>query len=180
MQSVKHRRRHDDRGAVLVVVKDRDFHPLLQLRFDLEALGRLDVLKIDAAEGRLQRRHHFDDALDLVGGDLDVEHVDAGEFLEQDRLAFHHRLGGERPDIAEAEHGGAVRHDADEIRARGKLSRRRRVGRDRLAGRRDAGRIGEREIALVAERFGRLDFEFSRPRRAVVDERPRPQVVGNR
>ena len=41
--------------------------------------------------------------------DLDVEHVDAGELLEQDRLALHHGLGGERPDIAEAEHGGAVR-----------------------------------------------------------------------
>ena len=40
--------------------------------------------------------------------DLDVEDVDAGELLEQHRLAFHHRLGGERADIAEAEHGRAV------------------------------------------------------------------------
>ena len=36
--------------------------------------------------------------------DLDVEHVDAGEFLEQHRLAFHHRLGRERADGAEPEH----------------------------------------------------------------------------
>ena len=49
--------------------------------------------------------------------DLDVEDVDAGEFLEQDRLAFHHRLGGQRADIAEAEHGGAVGDHGDEIGA---------------------------------------------------------------
>ena len=62
-----------------------------------------------------------DHVIDVVRVDLDVEHVDAGEFLEQDRLAFHHRLAGERADIAEAEHGGAVRDDRDEIGARGQL-----------------------------------------------------------
>ena len=81
------------------------FMRCLQPRLDLEAFRRLDVLEIDAAEGRLQRRDDVDDAVDLVGVDLDVEHVDAGEFLEQDRLALHHRLAGERADIAEPEHG---------------------------------------------------------------------------
>ena len=51
--------------------------------------------------------------------DLDVEDVDAGEFLEQHRLAFHHRLGGERADIAEAEHGRAVGDHADQVGAAG-------------------------------------------------------------
>ena len=53
--------------------------------------------------------------------DLDVEDVDAGEFLEQHRLAFHHRLGGERTDRAQAEHRGAVGDDGDEIGARGEF-----------------------------------------------------------
>ena len=58
----------------------------------------------------------------MVGGvDLDIEHVDAGEFLEQDGLALHHRLGGERADIAETEHGGAVGDHADEILPGGQL-----------------------------------------------------------
>jgi hypothetical protein len=60
--------------------------------------------------------------LDGVGGDLDVEHVDAGEFLEQDRLAFHHRLRGQRADIAEAEHRGAVGDHRDQIGAGGQLA----------------------------------------------------------
>ena len=143
----------------------------LQALLDLEAFRRLDVLEIDAAEGRLQRRDHVDELVDVLLVDLDVEHVDAGEFLEQDRLAFHHRLGGERADIAEAEDGGAVGDDRDEVLARGQVGRLGRVGGDRLAGRGDAGRIGERQVALVAERLGRLDLELSGPRIAVVEER---------
>ena len=42
----------DDRGAVLVVVEDGDVEQLLQLLLDDEAVGRLDVLEVDAAEGR--------------------------------------------------------------------------------------------------------------------------------
>ncbi len=81
--------------------------------------------------------------------DLDVEHVDAGEFLEQDRLALHHRLGGERADSAQAQHGGAVGDDADQIAARGERGRlgrgrRRSPGRlrPRPANRRARGRAG--------------------------------------
>jgi hypothetical protein len=55
VQSVEYRRADDDRRAVLVVVEDRDPHPLAQLPLDVEAFGRLDVLEIDAAEGRLER-----------------------------------------------------------------------------------------------------------------------------
>ncbi len=108
---------------MLIVVKHRDLHPLFKLCLDLEAFRTLDVLKVDATEGRLQRRDHLDHALDGVGGDLDVEHVDAGELLEQDRLAFHHRLRGQRSDIAETEHGGAVGDDGNEVGARGQRGR---------------------------------------------------------
>ena len=102
---------------MLVVMEHRDFHPLLQARLDLETFGRLDVFKIDAAESRLQRRHDVDDAVDLMGVDFDVEHVDAGELLEQNRLALHHRLAGERADIAKPEHGAAIGDHADKIGA---------------------------------------------------------------
>src|ERR1700682_2016706 len=93
---------------MLVVVEYRDLHALLELRLDLEALRPLDVLQIDAAKGRLQRCNRLDHALDGVGGDFDVEHVDAGELLEQDRLALHDRLGGQWADIAKAEDGGGA------------------------------------------------------------------------
>ena len=57
-----------------------------------------------------------------VSSDLDVEHVDAGELLEQAALALHHRLAGQRADVAEAEHGGAVADHGDEVAAGGVLA----------------------------------------------------------
>ena len=99
--------------------------------------------------------------------DFDIEDVDAGEFLEQNRLALHHRLGGERTDRAETQNRGAVAEDGDQILARGVDRRVVGVGRDRLAGEGDARRIGEREIALIGERLGGDDLELSGPGRAV-------------
>jgi hypothetical protein len=121
--AVEHRGADDDRRAVLVVVEDRDLHPLAQLALDVEALGRLDVLEVDAAEGRLERAMM---STSLSGSRSSIsmsKTVDAGELLEQHRLAFHHRLGGERADGAEAEHGGAVGHDRDQVAARGQGAR---------------------------------------------------------
>ena len=62
-------------GAVLVVVEHRDVHALDQLRLDLEALGRLDVLEIDAAEGGFQPGDGLHEGVDVGLGDLDIEHV---------------------------------------------------------------------------------------------------------
>ncbi len=64
-QPVEDRGADDDRGAVLVVVEHRDLHALAQRALDDEALRRLDVLEVDAAEGRLERG---DDVDQLVAG----------------------------------------------------------------------------------------------------------------
>ena len=55
LERVEQRGAGDDRGAVLVVVEDRDVHLRDQPLFDLEALRRVDVLEVDAAEGRLEQ-----------------------------------------------------------------------------------------------------------------------------
>ena len=49
-QRVGERGEHHDRGAVLVVVEDRDVQRLAQPRLDLEAARRRDVLQVDAGE----------------------------------------------------------------------------------------------------------------------------------
>ncbi len=99
-------------------MEDRDLQAFAQPALDLEAFGRLDVLEVDAAEARLQAG---DDVHELVGVtlvELEVEDVDAGEGLEEDGLALHHRLGCERPDGAESQDGCAVGYDGDEVGAR--------------------------------------------------------------
>ena len=97
--------------------------------------------------------------------------VDVGEALEQHRLAFHHRLGRQRAAIAEPEDGGAVGDDGDEI-ALGRVV----VGLALVLGDRqhrhgDAGRIGERQIALGRHRLGGDDFELAGPALAVEQQR---------
>ena len=107
--------RRDDRRAVLVVVEDRDVHQLAQALLDDEAVGRADVLEVDAAEGGAEEAHAVDEFVDILGVDLEVDGVDVGEALEEHRLAFHDGLGGERAEIAEAEDRGAVGDDGDHV-----------------------------------------------------------------
>ncbi len=169
----------DDRRAVLVVVEDGDLHALAQHALDLEALGRLDVLEVDAAEGRLQRGDDLDQFLRVRAVDLDVVDVDPGEFLEQDRLAFHHRLGGERADIAEAQHRRPVGEHRHQILADGERIGFGRVGVDRHAGDGDARRVGETEVALCRERLGGLDLELTGTRQSMVGKRGGGEVRGD-
>ncbi len=170
-EGIDQRRAGDDGGAVLVVVEHRDLHALAQLVLDVETFRRLDVLEIHAAQGRLQGGDHIDQLVRVALRQLDVEDVDAGELLEQHALAFHHRLGRQRPDVAETEHGGAVGDDAHEIGAGGQFARLSRVGDDGVAGRRHARRIGERQIALVGETLGGNYRDLAGGRVAVVFQR---------
>ena len=169
-QPVQDRGADDDRGAVLVVVKHRDLHPLAAFLLDVEALGRLDVLEIDAAERGLERDDHVDQLVRVELVDLDVEAVEPREFLEQHRLAFHDGLRGERSDRAQAEHRGAVGHDGDQIAARGQRRGLVRIADDFVARRGNARRVGERQVALVGELLGRQQRDLARRKLPVIFE----------
>ncbi|CUI54587.1 Uncharacterised protein [Achromobacter sp. 2789STDY5608628] len=161
LQAIDEGRRHTDRGAVLVIVEDGDLHALAQLALDREAFRRLDVFEVDAAEGGFQAGDDLDQLVRIGFVDLDVEHVQAGELLEQHRLAFHHRLGGQRADIAQAQHRGAVGDHADQVAARGVAEHIGRVRHDFLTGRRHAGRVRQGQVALVGELLGRRDRDLA-------------------
>ena len=170
-QRVQHRGADDDGSAVLIVVQHRDFHPGAQPFLDDEALGRLDVLEVDGAEGGLEHGDSVGQLLRIVLVHLDVEDVDVGELLEENGLALHHRLCRKRSDVAEAEDGGAVGDHRDEVAARGEPADGGGVGSDGEAGLGHARRVGQRQIVLGGERLGGRDAEFSRPRELVVVER---------
>src|SRR5205085_8643703 len=70
-------------------------------------------------------------------------------------------LRRQRAEIAEPEDGGAVRDDRDEIALRGVVEDGARLALDVEAGKGDAGRIGERQVALRGQRFGRRDRQFA-------------------
>ena len=169
-QRVQQRGAGDDGGAVLVVVEDRDLHRLLQCLLDVEALRRLDVLEIDAAEGGFQQLADLDNLVGIMGVDFDVEHIHVGEAFKEDSLAFHDGLAGEGADISQAEDGGSVGHHRDQVAACGVFEGVVRVLFDFQAWHGHAGRVGQAQIALRPARLGGGDFNFSRTSAAVVVE----------
>ena len=152
---------------MLIVVEHRNVEQLAQPLLDDEALGRLDVLEIDAAPALAEKLDAVDELVGILGRDFEIDGIDVGEALEQHRLAFHHRLGGQRAAIAEPENGGAVGDDGDEIAFGGVVVGAAFILGDRQHRDGDAGRIGERKIALRRHRLGGHDFELPRPALAV-------------
>ena len=161
LEGVDERRDADDRRAVLVVVEHGDVELLAQARLDVEALRRLDILEVDAAE---RRRHELDrahDLIDVLRIEADGHGIDAREALEEDRLAFHDGQAGARADVAEAEHRRAVRHDGDHVALRRIVVDLLRVLLDLEARLRDARRVGERQVLCRGKRHLALNFIFS-------------------
>jgi hypothetical protein len=156
-------RRGDDCSAVLVVVKDRDVHPLTQSLFNDEAGRSRNVLEVDPAKGRLEQLHRVDEPLRVLGRDFDVDCVDVGEAFEEHRFAFHHRLGGERAQIAEAEDRRAVGDHSDEVALAGIVVGAGRILGDSAHRNSDSRRISEAQIALRRHRLRRRDFDLSGP-----------------
>ena len=167
-QAVDQCRARNDGGAVLVVVEDGDLHLLAQLALDVEALGGLDVFQVDAAQGGFQCADDLDQLVGVTLGQLDVEHVDAGKLLEQAALAFHHRLAGQRADVAQAQHGGAIGDHAHQVAARGVFGGLGGISLDVQARIGHARRIGQRQVTLVGQRLGGTDGDLARRRLSMV------------
>ena len=140
---------------MLVIVENGDIHPLFQAVLDFKTFRRLDVFQVDATESRFQRGDGFDEFFRVSLIDFNVKHINTGKLLEEHALAFHDRLTGERADIAKTEHGGAVGNNGNQIGARSEEIRLQRVGFDGLTGIGDAGRVSERQVALIIEGLGR-------------------------
>src|ERR1035437_4824807 len=168
LQRVDQARAGNDGGAVLIVVEDRNPHGLLQLFLDVEALGRLNVLQVDAAEGGLQDLAGANDFFRVLGVQLDVENVDIGEAFEQHALALHHGLSGQGADVAEAQHGGPVAHHGHQVPLGGVLIGEAGLALDFLTRNGHAGRIGKAEVPLGMARLGGGDRHLPRRRRGMV------------
>ena len=152
LQRVDHRAQHDHRGAVLVVVEHRNVEVTLQALLDLEAPRGRDVLQVDAPENRRDGLDDHHDLVDVLGGQADREGVDAGELLEDERLAFHHRLRATGPDVAETEHRRAVGHHRHRVLLDGERVGLLRIVVDGHADARHARRVGHREIVARLHR----------------------------
>ena len=82
--------------------------------------------------------------------------VDAGEVLEEHRLALHHRQRPERADVAQAQHRRAVADDRHGVAPRGVAGRQGGVRGDRERDLRDAGGVQQGQVLAVAQRLRRV------------------------
>jgi hypothetical protein len=158
----------DDGGAVLVVVEHRDVQQILQLALDDEALGGLDVLKVDAAEAGPEVLDHGDELIRVLGRDLQVEGVEVGEALEQHRLALHHRLGRQGAQVAQAKNSGPVGDHRHGVALGRIVIGAVGIGRDRQHRYGHARRVRQRQVALGRHGLGRRHRDL--PRRGVAVE----------
>ena len=160
---VDERRAAADRRAVLVVVEHRDVADLLELALDLKAARCCDILQIDAAERTGDQLDGAHDLVHVLGRHAERERIHIRERLEQRALALHDRHAGDRADIAQTEHSGAVRDDRDQIVAAGVGVAQGRVILDLEAGLGHAGRIGDRQIVLAVDLAPRDDLDLAAP-----------------
>jgi hypothetical protein len=133
-------------------MEHRNVHDFLKPLFDDETFRRLDVLKVDAAKGRTHQRHGFDNFFGVFGVQFDVDGVHIGKAFEQNRLAFHHWLGRQRAKIAHAQDRRAVGNHRHKVALDRIVIGGCRIVRDGLHRNRNAGGIGQRQIALRRHR----------------------------
>ncbi len=169
-QGVDHARSGHDRSTVLVIVEYRDVALLDQSTFDLKALWRLDVFQVDTTEGDGDTLDGVDERLWAFRVDFDVEHIDTGETLEQNTLAFHDRLGSQRAQVTQAEDGSAVGNDCYQIALAGVLVGQLWIASDFTYRLGDARAVGQGQVASSRSRLGELDAQFPRTRLSMVFE----------
>ncbi len=152
----------NDGGSVLVVVENGNIALLDQLLLDLEALRSLDVLEVHTTEGRGHSLYHGDDLIRVLLIQLDVEHIDVGESLEQDTLAFHDRFAGQSSTVTKTENGCPIGNDSNQVSLGGVLIGILGVGfngQNRLC---NSGRVSQTEVAGSLAGFGWNNRDLSR------------------
>ena len=87
---------------MLVIMHHRNIKFLLQSALYLEALRRLDILKIDTSECRCDRLHGLDKLGRILLIYLNIKHIDTTIYLEKKSLSFHHWLTAERSDVSKS------------------------------------------------------------------------------
>ena len=149
-----------DGRAMLVVVEHGDAQ-VLQGFLNVEALGRGDVLEVDAAETGGDGPHRPDNLVGVLRGDTDGIGVHTGQVLEQDGLAFHDRHGRFGADVAEAQHRRAVGHHCDGVAPVGEVVGLGRVGVNRHAHRGHARSVGDGQFLQRFHRHLGIDADFA-------------------
>ena len=161
LEGVGHARQGNHRRTVLVIVKYRDVAQLLESGFDFKAAGRGNILQIDSAEtagNEVNCTHNF---VYVLAFDTKRKCVHAAELFKEHAFPLHHRHTSLRPDVAQAQHSGAVRDHSSHIPAAGQL-----IGlihiflnlQTRLS---NAGGVSHRQVMGIVDFYGGNHFDLT-------------------
>ena len=131
----------DDARGMEFMVQHRDPDGMAHPVFHGEALGRGDAFQADAAEGRGQHPHGFDDFVRVLGLQGNGDGVHVGKGLEDNALGLQLGQHRRRPDIAEFKDGAAVGDQGDGVAPAGLAERGNGIFVDFPADGADAGSI---------------------------------------
>lgn len=146
---------------MLVIMKYRDVHALLEAPLDLETLGCPDIFQIDTAKSGFQRGNNIDKFIWIPLVDLYIEHIDIRKSLKQDTLALHHWLECQGSDSTQTQHCRTVGDDRNKIATRGDRRDLSRVGDDEIAGSCYTRRVGKGQVMLGGKRLTRYYLDFT-------------------
>ena len=113
----------NDGSAMLVIVHHGDVAVLFQTFFDIEALGRLDVLKVDSTKRGSNTLYGLAELHRVGLIDFDVEDVDAAIDLEEQSLTLHNGFSCQGTDVAQSEHSRTIGNNGYKVAAIGVTER---------------------------------------------------------
>ncbi len=127
----------------------------------------------------MHAHHGIDECLGVLGVHLDIEHIDTGELLEQDALAFHDRLGGQRPQIAQAQDRRTITDHRHQIPLGGETVGQFRLPCDFPHRLRHPRAVGQTQIPAGRRRLGHLNADFSGTRLGMIFQSRCFQILGH-
>ena len=148
---------------MLVIVKHRDIAFLLEFFFYLKAARRADIFKIDSAKASGQQRHSIDNLVGILAANTERECVYPTERFKKHAFAFHNGHSCLRANIPQAENCRAVRYYRNKIVTAGIFVRKRSILFNLKARRRNARRIGNRQVLFIFKRYSARHFYFTLP-----------------
>jgi hypothetical protein len=146
LQGVDQPCQRDGRGALLVVVPDRDLRFFAQGVENVETFRVGDVFKVDPAEARLEQQHGVDDDVRVFGVEHDRNGVHTTQILVQQGFPLHDGQSGFWADVAETEHARSIAHHDDGVPFVGVLVHQFGIRLDGFAGSSHAGRVPDGKV----------------------------------
>src|SRR5208283_1480280 len=104
---------------MLIVMENGNFHRFSKTLFNVKTFRRFDIFEVDASEGRLEQLDCQDHFVRVFRIQLYVKNVNISKSFEQNGLALHDGLRGQRADVAQPKYGCAIGDDRDKVSLRG-------------------------------------------------------------